>query len=152
MGHPSSISSQAAEKLRSAISGDVILPGERGYDAARSAWVLTSDQRPAVVVLVRSAADVVQAVRFARSQGIRVAPQGTGHGSGSLESLGDAMLVRTQSMRAVEVDPATRTARAEAGARWQDVIVPAGAHGLAALAGTSANVGVAGYTLGGGLG
>ena len=62
------------------------------------------------------------------------------------------MLLRTVRMRSVHIDPAARTERAEAGALWQDVTVPAGQHGLAALAGTSPNVGVTGYTLGGGLG
>jgi FAD/FMN-containing dehydrogenase len=152
MAGSSSLSSQAADKLRAAIAGDVFLPGQRGYDEARRAWNLAADQRPAVVVHVRSAADVVEAVRLARSAGMRIAPQGTGHGSVTLESLAGAMLIRTLSLRQVEVDPATRTARAEAGAQWRDVAVPAAEHGLAALAGTSATVGVAGYTLGGGLG
>ena len=62
------------------------------------------------------------------------------------------MLLRTTPMRTVEIDPATRTARAEAGAMWQDVVVPAAEHGLAGLAASSPNVGVTGYTLGGGLG
>ncbi len=146
------VSSRVAETLQSAITGDVFVPGQRGYDEARRAWDLATDQRPAVVVVVRSAADVVQAVKFARSQGVRIAPQGTGHGSEPLESLAGAMLVRTLPMRQVAIDPVTRIARAQAGAQWQDVVAPAGAHGLAALAGTSPNVGVAGYTLGGGLG
>jgi len=111
-----------------------------------------TDQRPAVVVFAQSAADVSQAVRFARSQGMRIAPQGIGHGSEPLEPLEGAMLLKTSRMRRVEIDAATRKARAEAGAVWQDVTVPAGGHGLAALAGTSPNVGVTGYTLGGGLG
>ena len=79
-------------------------------------------------------------------------PQGTGHGAAPLEPLDGAMLLRTTRMRQVDIDPATRTARAEAGAVWQDVIVPAAEHGLAALAGSSPGVGVTGYTLGGGLG
>jgi FAD/FMN-containing dehydrogenase len=138
--------------LRIAVAGDVFTQGDRGYDEARRAWNLTTDERPAVVVAVESAADVVQAVRFARSRGMRIAPQGTGHGSEPLEPLAGAMLLRTVRMRGVRIDPAARTARAEAGALWQDVTVPAGQHGLAALAGSSPNVGVTGYTLGGGLG
>ena len=110
------------------------------------------DTRPAVVVVAESAADVAQAVRYARARGMRIAPQGTGHGAVPLEPLGDAMLLRTTRMRQVRIDPATRTARAEAGAVWADVTVPAGQHGLAALAGSSPDVGVTGYTLGGGLG
>jgi hypothetical protein len=142
----------AAEALRSAIAGDVFVPGDAGYDQARQAFDLAVDQRPAAVVLPESAADVVQAVRFARSHGMRIAPQSTGHGAVALEPLEGAMLVRTSRMRRVDIYPATRIARAEAGAEWQDVTVPAGEHGLAALAGSSPNVGVTGYTLGGGMG
>jgi len=80
-------------------------------------------------VVAESAADVVQAVRFARSRGMRIAPQGTGHGSEPLEPLEGAMLLRTVRMRGVRIDPAARTARAEAGALWQDVTVPAAEHG-----------------------
>jgi FAD/FMN-containing dehydrogenase len=138
--------------LRTATTGDVFTPGEVGYDEARRAWNLTTEERPAVVVMAESAADVVQAVRFARSRGMRIAPQGTGHGSEPLEPLQDAMLLRTGRMRGVRINPAARTARAEAGALWQDVTVPAGQHGLAALAGSSPDVGVTGYTLGGGMG
>jgi FAD/FMN-containing dehydrogenase len=138
--------------LRTAVTGDVFAPGDPGYDQARQAWNLTTDERPAVVVVAGSAADVVQAIRWARSRGMRIAPQGTGHGSAPLEPLQDAMLLRTVRMRGVRIDPAARAARAEAGALWQDVTVPAGEHGLAALAGSSADVGVTGYTLGGGMG
>src|SRR5262249_3544248 len=109
-------------------------------------------QRPAVVVFAESVVDVVRAVRFASSHGLRIAPQSTGHGALALEPLEDAMLLRTSRMRRVEVFPAIRTARVEAGAQWEDVTVRAGEYGLAALAGTSANVGVVGYTLGGGIG
>src|SRR6516162_8402982 len=140
------------EALRAAIVGQVFVPGEAGYDQARQAWNLAVDQRPAVVVETGSAADVARAVRFARGHGMRIAPQGTGHGAGPLESLDGAMLLRTTRLRTVHIDPAARTARAEAGAVWQDVTVPAAEHGLAGLAGNSPNVGVARYTLGGGLG
>jgi len=140
------------QALRAAIAGQVFVPGEAGYDQARQGWNLAVDTRPAVVVEAGSAADVAQAVRYARAHGMRIAPQGTGHGAEPLEPLDGAMLLRTTRMRKVRIDPATRTARAEAGAVWQDVAVPAGQHGLAALAGSSPSVGVAGYTLGGGLG
>jgi FAD/FMN-containing dehydrogenase len=146
------IAGRDLETLRTTVTGDVFAPGDLGYDEARRPWNLTTDERPAVVVMAGSAADVVHAVRFARSRGMRIAPQGTGHGSAPLEPLQDAMLLRTVRMRGVRIDPAARTARAEAGALWQDVTVPAGEHGLAALAGSSADVGVTGYTLGGGMG
>jgi UDP-N-acetylenolpyruvoylglucosamine reductase len=137
--------------LRAMVAGDVFAPGDQGFDQARRAWELAADQRPAVVVFPESVVDVVRSVRFARSQGLRIAPQATGHGALPLELLDEAMLLRTSRMRRVDVFPTIRTARAEAGAQWEDVTVPAGEYGLAALAGTSPNVGVSGYTLGGGL-
>ena len=146
------ISPSSLDVLRAMVAGDVFAPGDQGYDEARRAWDLAADQRPAVVVFAESVVDVVRAVRFARSHGMRIAPQGTGHGALPLELLEDAMLLRTSRMRRVDIFPAIHTARAEAGAQWEDVTVPAGEYGLAALAGSSSNVGVTGYTLGGGLG
>jgi hypothetical protein len=119
--------------LRESIAGDVFVPADHRYDEARRAWNLAADQRPAVVVFTQSAADVIQAVRFARSQGIRIAPQGTGHGAMPLEPLEDALLLKTSHMRRVDINAAAEIARAEAGALWQDVTVPAAEHGLASL-------------------
>jgi hypothetical protein len=149
MNTPSTAAPRTTQTLKAAIAGQVFVWGEAGYDQGRRAWNLAVDQRPAVVVEAESAADVAQAVRYARAHGIRIAPQGTGHGA---EPLDGAMLLRTTRMRKVRIDPAARTARAEAGAVWEDVTVPAGQQGLAALAGSSPDVGVTGYTLGGGLG
>jgi FAD/FMN-containing dehydrogenase len=146
------IERRSLEELQAAITGDVLVPGDHEYDTARQAWNLAAEQRPAAVVLAESVSDVVKAVQFAGSQGMRIAPQSTGHGAVPLEPLQDVVLLKTSRMRRVDIYPATRTAHAEAGAQWQDVTVPAGEHGLAALAGTSPNVGVTGYTLGGGLG
>jgi hypothetical protein len=146
------IAGRDLEALRAAVVGRVFVPGQAGYDQARQAWNLAVDTRPAVVVAAESAADVVKAVRYARAHRMRIAPQGTGHGAAPLEPLDGAMLLRTTRMRKVDIDPVNRIARVEAGAVWQDVIDPAGQHGLAALAGSSPNVGVTGYTLGGGLG
>jgi FAD/FMN-containing dehydrogenase len=140
------------ETLRAVVTGGVFAVGDVGYDQARRAWNLATDERPAVVVTAESVGDVTQAVRFARAHGLRIAPQGTGHGAEPLEPLQGAILLRTSRMRGVRIDPAARIARAGAGALWQDVTVPAGEHGLAALAGSSPNVGVTGYTLGGGIG
>src|SRR5262252_2113372 len=147
-----SITRRAADALGADVTGRVFLSGDLGYDQARQAWMLTVNQRPAMVVEAASTADVVAAVRFARSQGLRIAPQGTGHGAAPLEPLDSALLLRTSRLRDVRIDLGARTARAEAGALWQDVALPAGDHGLAALAGSSLSVGVTGYTLGGGLG
>jgi hypothetical protein len=143
--------SEALERLRRELAGDVVTPGDPGWDSARAAWALAVDQRPAAVALPASAQDVVAIVNFARIHGLRVAPQGTGHNAHPLEdSLGSSILLKTKRMRRVEIDAQNRRARIEAGAVWQEVTVPAAEHGLAALAGSSPDVGVVGYTLGGG--
>jgi FAD/FMN-containing dehydrogenase len=138
-------------ELRSQIAGSVVAPGDPEWDEARLAWNLAVDQRPALVALVEDAADAAAVVRYARAEGLRVAPQGTGHNAGALGDLADTILLKTGRMRGVEIDPAAQTARAEAGALWIDVVEAAAPHGLASLAGSSPDVGVVGYTLGGGL-
>jgi hypothetical protein len=137
--------------LREELSGAVTVAGDAGWDDARAAWNLAVDQRPAAVAEPETVADVVAIVRFARERGMRVAAQGTGHGAAALGSLQDTVLVKMHRMRVVGVDPEARLARAQAGAVWGDIVGPASEHGLAALAGSSHDVGVVGYTLGGGL-
>ena len=95
--------------------------------------------------------DVVSVVNAARELGLRVAPQSTGHNAGPLGDLDGTILLKTSAMRDVQIDPVARVARVEAGAMWMDVTPAAAEHGLAALAGSAPDVGVAGYTLGGGL-
>ncbi|SDJ43895.1 FAD-dependent oxidoreductase [Nonomuraea jiangxiensis] len=133
------------------LDGALILPGDPGWDARRSAWQLAVDQRPAAVVLARSAGDVAATLDTARALGLRVAPQGTGHNAAPLGPLDDTILLRTSEMAQVHIDPARRRARVGAGAVWADVTAAAAEHGLAGLSGTAADVGVVGYTLGGGL-
>src|SRR5215211_2357785 len=94
---------------------DLISPGDGAYDAARLAWNLTVDQRPAGIVLPRDARDVQEAVALAHARGMEVAVQSTGHGAAALAPLDDALLIKTERMRGVSIDPAARTARVEAG-------------------------------------
>jgi FAD binding domain/Berberine and berberine like len=138
-------------RLTSALAGKVVIPEHAGFDEARRAWNLAIDQRPAAVAFPESGQDVAAVVLFAREFGLRVAPQGTGHNAGPLGSLEDTVLLKTERMRALSIDPARRTARVEAGAVWLEVVEAAVQHGLAALAGSSPDVGVVGYTLGGGI-
>ena len=140
-----------APALRARLTGDIVLPGDAAWDEARQAWNLAVDQQPAAVALPQTAGDVVAIVEFARENGLRVAPQGTGHNAAPMRSLADTVLLKTHRMRGVEIDVVERTARAEAGALWADVTAAATEHGLAALAGSAHDVGVVGYTLGGGL-
>ena len=129
-----------------------MLAGQSGWDDARRAWQLNVDQRPAAVVYPESAKDVVSAVRSARGSGLRVAAQGTGHNAAPLGSLHDTLLLKTERMRGVTIDTRARVARAEAGALSLEVVQAAARHGLAMPAGSSPDVGVVGYTIGGGIG
>jgi FAD/FMN-containing dehydrogenase len=138
--------------LRAALDGAVHAPGDASWDDARRAWNLAVDQRPLAVAEATSADDVAAAVGFAAARGLRVAPQRTGHAAAALGPLDDVLLLRTRGMDQVTVDPGARRARAGAGALWRPVVDLAAEHGLAALHGSSGGVGVAGYTLGGGIG
>src|SRR3954463_7138981 len=140
------------EALPARLEGAVYGPSDAGWDRARAAWNLAVDQRPAAVAFPVTDADVVAAVAFARDQGLRIAPQGTGHGAAALaRDLEGEILLSTARMRGVRIDPRARRARVRAGALWGDVTLPASAYGLAPLAGSAGDVGVVGYTLGGGL-
>ncbi|HEU0335312.1 MAG TPA: FAD-binding oxidoreductase [Gaiellaceae bacterium] len=148
--HPLPASPDVAE-LRARLTGEVVTRADESWDEARQAWNLAVDQRPAFVALPETAEDVVAIVEFARDAGLRVAPQGTGHAAAPLGDLEDTILVKTSRLRGVTIDPERRIARAEAGVIWIEVVEAAAEHGLAALAGSSPDVGVVGYTLGGGL-
>lgn len=132
------------------LGGDITLPTDAGWDQVRAAWNLAVDQRPAAVVRAADVRDVIRTVNAARELGLRVAPQGTGHNAAALGDLADTILLRTSAMRRVVIQPESRIARCEAGALWADVTAPAAEFGLAALAGSAADVGIAGYCLGGG--
>jgi hypothetical protein len=138
--------------LRALCGGAVALPGDEGYDAARQAFNLAVDQRPAAVAYPADASEVAEVVRAARAAGLRIAPQATGHNAGPLGSLEHTVLLKTSGMGGVEIDAERRIARAGAGVLWEDVVDAAAPHGLLALHGSSPDVGVVGYSLGGGMG
>src|SRR5947209_2937052 len=96
--------------LASVLEGKVVLPVHGGYDEARQAWNLAVDQRPAAIAFPESAEDVAAVVRFAGEKGLRVAPQGTGHNAPPLGDLKDTILLTTERMRGVQIDPEARTA------------------------------------------
>lgn len=134
-----------------AIGEKLVYPGDSRWDEARRAWNLAVDQRPAAVALPESVDDVMAVLELAKREGLRIAVQCTGHNAAPLGSLEGTILLKTSRMRRVEVDPAARIARVEAGVLWAEVSEAAAKHGLAPLAGTSPDVGVAGYTLAGGV-
>jgi FAD/FMN-containing dehydrogenase len=133
------------------IAGDVVLPDDAAWATAKHAWNLAVDQRPVAIVYPESADDVVATVRFARDRGIGIAFNAGGHNAGTIDWDRDAILLKTERMRGIEIDPVARRARVEAGVLGQALAAAAGEHGLAYLAGTSPDVGVLGYALGGGL-
>lgn len=146
------VDTQTAEALSACIKGAVFQPEDPGWDDARAAWNLAVDQRPAAVACPVDEDDVAAVIALARERGLRVAPQGTGHNAGPLGSLGGSILLRTGAMRGVEVDAERRVARVRAGDVWQDVMGPVAEQGLTALCGSSPDVGIVGYSLGGGIG
>jgi FAD/FMN-containing dehydrogenase len=133
------------------IAGRIATPTDSDWEEARAAWNLAADQNPRAVAFVESAEDVAKAVRFAAGNGLRVAGQGTGHGAVALEPLEDAILIKTERMRGVEIDADAQTARVEAGVLVLELSEAAGRHGLSSMPGSSPDVGVTGFTLGGGL-
>src|SRR5688500_3158154 len=142
--------SQAASP-RPQLSGEFVTPSDEGFDAARQAWNLTVDQRPEAVAVPADVADVQEIVRFARDAGLRVAMQGTGHNAGAYGPLDGSILVRTARLNGLEIDGDARTARAGAATLWGEVTPSTSELGLAPLSGSSIDVGVVGYSLGGGL-
>ena len=142
-----------AESLRGLCGGSVHLPGDQLYDMARSPWNLQACHFPAAVVYPAFPDEVAEVLGAATAAGLQVAPQGTGHGAPPLQGrLAEAVLLRTSAMTELRVDPVRRTARAGAGVLWGDLVTAAGEHGLAALHPSSPDVGVVGYSLGGGIG
>ena len=136
--------------LAAVLTGRIVGPQDAEWDTARAAWNLSVDQRPAFVAQVATAEDVAEIIRFARRAGLRVAPQGTGHNAAAMGDLAGTVLLRTDALREVTVDAERRTVRVGAGVLWGEVTAALAPHGLTALAGSSADVGVAGYLLGGG--
>jgi FAD/FMN-containing dehydrogenase len=125
------------------------LPGDSGYAAECATFNLAITHRPAVVVGAAEAADVQAGVRFATAHGFAVCVLATGHQA--IVSADGALLITTHRMSAVTVDPHSRRAVVQAGARAQQVVDATGRYGLASIAGSSPLVGVVGFTLGGGL-
>jgi FAD/FMN-containing dehydrogenase len=133
------------------LTGDVVLPDDAAWESARQSWNLAVDQRPTAVVYPETADDVVAIVNFAREGGLRIGFNAGGHNAGPIDWSRGALLVKTERMRGVEIDPQARRVRVLAGTLADQLAKAAGEHGLAYLAGTSPDVGVLGYVLGGGI-
>jgi len=138
--------------FRGLVGGDVIAPGDAGYDAARSVWNAMIDRRPAVIVRCRSTADVVAAVTFARRQDLPVSVRGGGHNVAGHAVADGAVMVDLSPMNGVRVDPGQARAIVEGGATWAAVDRATQEFGLATPGGLISETGVGGLTLSGGIG
>ena len=138
--------------LRNKLRGTAVLPGEQGYDAARTIWNAMIDRHPALAVRCQNAADVVAAVTFARENDLVLSIRSGGHNIAGSAVCDNGLLIDFSLMKSVRVDPVARTARVEPGATLADFDKEAQAFGLAKPLGINSTTGVAGLTLGGGFG
>ncbi|GAB3933867.1 FAD-binding oxidoreductase [Kribbella albertanoniae] len=140
---------QLVEVLRRQVAGRVVVAGDAEWDTERLAWHLLADQRPAAVVHVKGADDIVAAVKFAGRHGLAVSAQPVGHGA--TPALSGTILLRTGGMTGLEVNLGDGVARVEAGVRWRDLNSALSGTALSGLPGSSGDTTVVGYTLGGGI-
>ena len=138
--------------LAERFAGRLLRPDTAGYDDARRIHNGMVDRRPALIAQCATAADVVEAVRFARAAGLAVTVRGGGHGVAGLAVADGALMLDLSAMRRVDVDPVARTATVQGGATWSGVDAATQRHGLATTGGVVSSTGVAGLTLGGGWG
>ncbi len=146
------VSEEAVQALAAGMRGDVVRPDDAGYDAARGVYNAMIDKRPALIARCAGIADVIAAVHFAREHGMLVAVRGGGHNVAGRAVCDEGIVIDLSGMRAIRVDPARRTARAEPGATYREFDHETQAFGLATTGGTISATGIAGLTLGGGFG
>jgi len=146
------INADAIETFRTSLRGDLLEPQDDGYDSARLIWNGMFDKRPALIARCDGTADVIEAVNFAREQGLLTAVRSGGHNSAGSGSCDDGLLIDLSGMNGVHVNPTTRRARVQGGATWGDFDREAQVHGLATPGGLISATGVGGLTLAGGLG
>ena len=148
----STIDGELLEAFAGSVSGSVVLPHDDGYDDVRRIQNGLIDRRPAVIVRCAGASDIAEAVKLARSSGLEISVRGGGHNVAGRAVAEGGLMIDLSPMRGIHVDPAARTARAQGGVLWAELNREAHAHGLAVTGGAISSTGIAGYTLGGGLG
>ncbi|VVD33897.1 FAD-binding oxidoreductase [Paraburkholderia dioscoreae] len=146
------VSSSAVDELKTAVRGQVLLPGDASFDQARSIWNAMIDRHPSVILRCAGVADVRQGVAFARDNGLSLAIRGGGHNIGGSALCDDGVVLDLSQMKSVHIDPTARRAYVEPGATLHDFDHEAQAFGLATPLGINSTTGVAGLTLGGGFG
>ena len=149
-GHP--LSAAHLADLRQSFRGELIHKEHSGYDVARRVWNGNVDRRPALVARCTGVADVRSAVNFARIQGLRVSVRGGGHSAPGYGTNDGGLVIDMSPMKGIHVDVLTHTVRAEGGVLWRELDRETQVFGLATTGGTVSNTGIAGLTLGGGLG
>ena len=146
------ISEAAVEDFRGSLHGESLLPDDAGYDSARRIWNAMIDKRPALIACCSGTADVINSVNFARENGLLISVRGGGHNFPGNSVCNDGLMIDLSRMTGVRVDPASRTVRAQGGTKWGAFDHETQAFGLAAPGGTDLDTGIAGLTLGGGIG
>ncbi len=147
-----SIDEAAIKEFKTKLRGELIMPEDSGYDAARKVWNGMIDKHPALIVRCTGVADVISAVKFARTNKLLVAVRGGGHNVAGNAVCDGGIVIDLSRMKGMRVDPAARTARAQAGLTWGDFDHETQAFGLATTGGLISTTGIAGFTLGGGIG
>lgn len=146
------IAEAALSDFRNSLRGQLLFPGEAAYEDARKIHNAMIDRHPAVIARCAGVADVMAAVKFAKSQGIRTSIRGTGHNVTGISLCDDGLVIDLSAMKGIHVNPVARTARVEPGVTWGEINHDLQAFGLAATGGYVGTTGVGGLTLGGGLG
>jgi FAD/FMN-containing dehydrogenase len=145
------LADSAIKQLGLRLRGELIRPGDGGYDDARSVWNGMIDRYPALIARAAGVSDVRESVAFAREHGLPITVRGGGHNVAGTAVVDDGLVIDLSGLRDVQVDPETRTVRAQAGATWGDLDRATQPHGLAVPGGVVSTTGIAGLTLSGGL-
>ena len=146
------ISAAELADFRASLHGASLLPGDAGYDDARRVWNAMVDKRPALIARCSGTADVINSVNFARENGLLISVRGGGHNFPGNSVCNDGLMIDLSHLTGIRVDPASQTVRAQGGAKWGAFDHETQAFGLAAPGGTDVDTGIAGLTLGGGIG
>ena len=140
------------QELRESILGEVITPADPHYDEARAVWNAMIDKRPALIIRCAGVADVIAAVQFARSQELEIAVRGGGHSLPGFSTSDGGIVIDLSAMKGIRVDPDAERVVAQAGVTWRELDHETQAFGLALTGGLMSTTGIAGFTLGGGIG
>lgn len=150
MQHP--MPTSAWEELKSTLTGTLIFPDSENYDESRAIWNGMIDRKPACIVKCADVNDIVSAVNFGREHQLLVAVKGGGHNAAGFAMCDDGLVIDLSNMKEIKVDPKTRTVIAQGGVLWGEFDKATQEHGLAVTGGAVTTTGIAGLTLGGGVG